>query len=240
MDSTKSASANGLQTVADVILAPTTAFERLRSEPTWGWALAIALACSTVAYLFIAPALTHALQASWPAMMAQNPRTAQLTPAQQQDALAVTLAFTRFAWIGALIATPFFMLVGAVVMLIFNAIGRGSASFRSLWAASVNIGVPTIALGGIVTAVIVALRGADSFNSAQAVGAAAPSLAWIVPSSGPKMLAFLGSLSVFQLWGAALFYIAMRVTARVGVAPAVITAVVIPLAGAIAAAAGAR
>ena len=125
-------------------------------------------------------------------------------------------------------------------MMIFNAIGRGSASFASLWAAAANISVPSIAIGGIVVAIIVVLRGPESFNSSTAIAAAAPSLAWIVPTTNVKVTAFLGSISIFQVWAAILIYLAMRLTARVGAVPAILTALVVPIGAALIAAAGAK
>lgn len=240
MDSTKSASASGLQTILDTILAPSAAFERLRTSPTWGWALLISIVFYTAASYFITPAVVHGFQNEWPGMVASNPRLAQMSPDAQQQALAFTVGIMQFSWIFTIFGVPLAMLVTAVIMLIFSAIGHGSASFASLWAAAANISVPTMALGGIVLAIIVVLRGAATFTSASAVTTALPSLAWIVPSASPKLTAFLGTLSVFQIWGAVLIYLAMRKTARAGVGPAVFAALVVPLGVALLATAGAR
>lgn len=240
MDSSKSAPAAGLQTVVDVILAPVAAFERLRTVPTWGWAFVIAIVGYAIGAYVMAPAFVHGVQQSWPAMVAQNPRMAQMTPEQQQQGLDITLSIMRFAWIGSLLFVPIGVLIWTVVMLIFNAIGRGTATFASLWAAAANIAVPTLAISSLVTALIVVLRGPESFNSAQAVAAAAPSLAWLAPAAGPKMLAFLGALNVFQIWGGILVYLAMRVTARAAVVPSALCGIVLPLAGALMATAGAH
>lgn len=240
MDSTKSASTSGLQTVIDTILVPATAFERLRTVPTWGWALVISIVCYAAASFLITPAIIHGFQSQWPAMVANDPRMATMTPEQQQRGLAITVMFMQYAWLFSIIGVPLAVLLTAVIMLIFNAIGHGSASFASLWAAAANIAVPSMAIGGIVLAIIVSLRGAASFNSTLAVTTALPSLAWIVPGAAPKLTAFLGTLSIFQIWGAVLIYVAMRVTARVGAVPAVITALILPLGGALFAMAGAK
>ena len=106
MDSSKSVSTGGLQTVLDVIVAPAAAFERLRVAPTWGWAFAIAIVCYTVTSYLITPALIHSIQASWPAMIASNPRLGQLTPEQQQNALGTTVAVMHYAWLAGLFVAP--------------------------------------------------------------------------------------------------------------------------------------
>ncbi len=240
METSNSAPASGLQNLVDVIIAPKSAFERLRTAPTWGWAFIIAVVVGTVGSFFVTPAFAHALQASWPAMVAADPRLAAMTPEQQQSGLQVTLAIVRFGWAASLIAIPFAMLVATIVMLIFNAIGRGSASFASLWAASANIAVPTIALSYVVLAIIVLLRGADSFNSMVSVTGALPSLALLDPGAGVKLATFLATINVFQIWGAVLIYLAMRTTARVAAVPAALTAIIMPLAGALLAAWGAK
>ncbi len=240
MDSSKSASATGLQTVADIILAPKAALERLRTVPTWGWAFVISIVVYTIATYLVVPATVHALQTNWPAMVAADPRMQALSAAQQQQVMDFALSVARFSWIWIVVVTPLAMLVTTVVMLVFNAIGRGSGTFAALWAAAANIAVPTLALSGVVLAAIVLLRGADSFNSPMAIVTALPSLAWIVPSGSAKLTAFLGSISVFQLWGAVLIYLAMRVTARISVVPAVLAAIVMPLCTALWATAGAH
>jgi hypothetical protein len=240
MDSNKSASASGLQTVFDTILVPATAFERLRTAPTWGWALVISIVVYAAASFVITPAIIHGFQSMWPAMVASDPRMAAMTPEEQQRGLAITVAVMQYSWLISIVIVPLVVLVTTIVMLIFNAIGRGSATFASLWAAAANIGVPIMAIGGIVLAIIVMLRGAASFNSTLAVTTALPSLAWIVPGAGPKLTAFLGTFTIFQIWGMVLLYLAMRITARVGTVPAVLAALIVPVVGALFAMAGAR
>ncbi len=240
MDSAKSASASGLQTVVDVILAPSTALERLRTAPTWGWAFLITLVLYTLASYLITPAIVHGFQAGWPAMVAGDPRMAQIPPDKQQQALTFTLSILRFSWLVSIIGTPVAILFTTILMLVFNAVGRGSASFLALWSAAANVAVPTLGLAGVVLAIIVLLRGRDSFGSTMAVTAALPSLAWIVPSAGTKLAAFLSAFSVFQIWGSVLLYLAMRVTARVGAVPAVLTALLLPVCAGIFASFGAH
>jgi hypothetical protein len=240
MDSNKNAPASGLQTVVDVIVAPQAAFERLRTQPAWGWAFLISIVLGTIGAFLTSPAIVHAMQASWPALMAQNPRTAALSPAQQQQSLQIVLAFTRYAWIFTIVFIPFAILVTAVLMLIFNAIGRGAASFGTLWAAAANVAVPSLGIGYLVLGIIVLVRGADSFQSTEAVSGALPSLALLAPGAGVKLYAFLAAFNVFNIWGVALVYVAMRTLARVAAVHAILTALILLFVPALLAAAGAR
>jgi hypothetical protein len=240
MDSAKGTSASGLQTVFDVILAPSTAFERLRTSPTWGWALALVIVVYSLAQVAITPAIIHGFQAQWPSMMAQNPRMAQLTPEQAQQGLAIAVTVMHFAWIWTIVMVPIVLLAIAAVMYLFSALGRGSATFLSMWAAAVNIAVVPMVVGGIVLAAIVMLRGANSFSSISSVTAASPSLAWLLPSANVKVTMFFASLNIFAIWAAVLTFIAMRVTARASTISAVLVAVLLPVTLALLAAAGAR
>lgn len=206
--------ANGLKTVVDVVVAPKEAFEQLRVAPTWGWALLILLVLYAVGSWLVTPAALHATQAEWPHTVASNPRIAQMTPAEQQHALAFTLNIIHYVWLFSPIIAILALVVQFVVMLIFKAIGRGSASAATIWAAAVNIQVPTLAINSLVTAAIVMLRGPDTFNSSQDIQSAMPSLAMLVDPAAVKLHAFLAAFNPFTLWGAGLVIAAMAVSAR--------------------------
>ncbi len=205
--------ANGLKTALDTIVAPKEAFESIRTVPTWGWALAISIVLSSVGTYFMVPAIQHGLAASWPEMVAKTPQLAQLTPAQQQAQLTITEKITGFTWIATLFAVPFFVLINAVVMLIFDKLGKGDGTFAQYWAAASNIAVPA-SLGPAITAVIVLIRGADSFNSAQAVQTALPTFALFAPGASPKVVAFLSVFTPFSLWATGLVIAAMLIIGR--------------------------
>lgn len=214
-DAPGKARANGLKTALDVIIAPKEAFEQLRVAPTWGWALLILLVLYAIASWLITPAILHATQADWPHTVATNPSLAQLTPDQQQHYLSVTMKIVGWIWLFSPVIAIIALVVQAVVMLIFKAIGRGSCSFATIWAAAVNIQVPVLALNAIVTAAIVMLRGADSFNTSAEVQTAMPSLALLVDPASVKLHAFASAFNPFTLWGLGLVVGAMVISARV-------------------------
>lgn len=226
IDATQAPKANGLKTALDVIAAPKDGFERLRLAPTWGWALLISIVLYAIGSILMTGALQHAMAADWPHQIAMNPRLGALTAEQQQHALDITLAFTRWFWI----FSPIFMLIAAfvqsIVMLIFKAIGRGDASYGKLWASAVNIAVPTIGINAIVTALIVLARGADSFNAPSELQMALPSLGMLAPESPLKVHAFLAMINPFTLWGCGLTIAAMAIVARVSRAWAWTTGIV--------------
>lgn len=205
--------ANALKTVLDTMIAPKEAFESIRIVPTWGWALAIAIVLSAVGSYLMVPAFQHAFAASWPEMVSKSPRLAQLTPQQQQIQLAVTQKFFGFSWIVIFFAVPILVLINAVVMLIFDKLGKGEGTFAQYFAAASNIAVPA-ALGSIIAAIIVMIRGVASFNSVPAVQNAVPTLALLAPGGSPKLVAFLSVFTPFSIWATVLVAVAMMTIGR--------------------------
>lgn len=226
LDTPQAPKADGLKTALDIIAAPKDGFERLRLTPTWGWALLIAIALYALGSFLMTGALQHATQADWPHQIAMNPRLAALTPEQQQRYLGLTLSITRWFWV----FTPVFMLIAAfvqsIVMLIFKAIGRGDAPYGKLWASAVNIALPAIGINTVVTAAIVLVRGADSFNAPSELQMAMPSLGMLVPQASVKLHTFLAMINPFTLWGCGLTIAAMALVARVSRALAWTTGIV--------------
>jgi hypothetical protein len=231
MDPTIPARASGLKTALDTIVAPRDAFERLRAAPTGGWALVLAIVLYAIGTYLLTPAIAHATQNDWPNTVAANPRLAQLTAEQQQHYLDFVLRIISFNWLFAIIILPIIVFVQTIIMLVFNAIGRGSASFASLWAASANIAVASLGLGAVVAAILVTLRGADTFAHPLDVQTAMPSLALLAPGAALKLHAFLAAFTPFSLWGCFLIATAMMVTARVSPAIAWTTGIVMLLVG---------
>ena len=120
---------------------------------------------------------------------------------------------TSFVWLFTPIFVIIAVLIGTVIMVIFNALGRGDGTFGKYWAAQCNIAV-VAALGSLVLAVIVLLRGADSFNTSLSVQEAMPNLGMLVPGPG-KLHAFLSVFTPFSLWAMGLAVAALAIVGRV-------------------------
>lgn len=213
--STAPPSANAFKTIVDTIVAPSEAFQAIRSNPTWGWALTIAILLAAISAFLMVPAFLHATISGYPAMIAQNPQLAQMTPAQQQMGLTMSEKFLPFSWVFVIFGIAISVLVSAAIMTLFNALGKGEGSFAKYWAAAANIAVPIAGLGSVITLVIVLARGVSSFSSMVSVQAAMPSLALLAPGASTKLMAFLVAFTPFSIWGAALVVIAMLTIGRV-------------------------
>ena len=203
---------SGLKTVVDTIISPKEAFESIRETPTWGWALMISIVLGMIGAYLMTPALVH--------VMTSNPasifgaQAATMTPDDMAKGAAVAAKFSSFNFLFVIFIYPIVCLIGALVMLLFNAIGRGEGSFAKYFAAQCNIAV-VAALAALVNAVIIMMRGADSFSTMRDVQFAVPSLAMIAPGAGPKLATFLGIITPFSLWATGLAILAMLVIGKV-------------------------
>jgi hypothetical protein len=163
----------------------------------------------------ILPAVHHSFDAAWAAQAATNPQLSQMPADQLDRARSFASAFVSITPIVTLIAIPITLLISTLIMLIFNALGRGSGSFQMLWAAATNIAVPASGFGSVVLGIIVVARGSDSFSTATSVQSSMPSLAMLVPQTIPRITAILAQFNPFTLWAAGLVILAMLVIARV-------------------------
>lgn len=203
---------DGLKVLVNTIVSPKEAFEALRERSTWVWALMISVVVGSVCTYLMAPAFSHAMLANPAAIFGD--KAAQMTPDQIQTYAQAGAKVTSFYFIGVLIGVPIICLIGGLVMTLFNALGRGDGSFAKYFAAQCNIGVVG-AIGTVVGAIIILVRGTDSFNSLHEVATAAPSLAWLIPGAGVKVSAFLGVMTPFTLWATALTAYAMTIIGKV-------------------------
>jgi hypothetical protein len=220
---------NGFKTALDTIIAPKEAFESLSVAPTWFWALAISILVTCICSYLTVPALIHATTADWPNQIAKNPGLAGMSAERQQAALDLALKIDGFVWMGFIFFIPVGNLIAAVIMSIFNALGRGQGSFGKYWASACNIGFISWAVGSILLAAIVLIRGADSFNSSLAVQSAVPSLGMIASPDNHKLLALLATITPISLWAAFLNAMAMSVIGRVPQLQAWLTAIILLL-----------
>jgi hypothetical protein len=215
IESGQTSNNDGLKTALDIVVAPKDALVRLRERPTWGWALLIVIVLYALASWAMGPALVHATQADWPNMLAKNPQLAAESPSQQQTHMAITLKIIGFSWVITPVIVLFGVLLQAVILTICNMAGRGTAPFRKLWAVAVNIAIPLLALNTVVAAIIVLVRGSQSFDSPTALQAVMPSLGYLVPASSLKLHTFLSFFNPFTLWGTGLIVAAMVIVAGV-------------------------
>jgi hypothetical protein len=89
----------------------------------------------------------------------------------------------------------------AIVLFAATRTSRSSLAFSRVWAASVNIAVPTVGLGILTAGIVCILRGGSSFDSNTALAQSVPSLATIVASTSSFANGMLAKIDAFSLWG---------------------------------------
>jgi hypothetical protein len=224
------AAAPGWKTALEVIVAPTTAFTRLREAPKWFWAFVIAAVLAMAGSLLIAPTIDHYMASGqYAAELARNPAFANL-PSSDRDAriqagIGFGRAISKFNFVIVPIALLLVGLIQSVVMLIAGAAtGAKSGTFAKYWAISMNAAVVG-GVGALLNAIIVIIRGADSFTSITDFQAAVPGLALLIPASAVKLHAFFSPFTAVGIWSVAILALGMMVTAGVKRVPAIAVAV---------------
>jgi hypothetical protein len=223
--------------MVDTIISPKEAFESIRETPTWGWALLIAIVLAAAGSYFTTPAVVHVITTN-PASLF-GAQAATMTPDDMAKAAGFAAKFSAYNFIFVIIIFPIVCLIESLIMLLFNALGKGEGNFVKYFAAQCNIAV-IAALGAIVNAVIVTVRGSDSFNTMRDVQFAVPSLAMLAPGGGAKLITFLGIITPFSLWATGLAIFAMLTIGRVPKLQAWLTGAVLLLVPALLAAAFAK
>jgi Yip1 domain len=210
-------STSGLLNVADIVIAPNAAFDRLRLVPTWFWAFLVASLLAIAGSLLSQPGMLHALEVSLPARLAADQNVAKLSPEVQQKQLAAAMAMmhvmTRIGWI----LVPFAILITGVIqgliLTVANAIAKGEGDFKKFFALSVTVSVVGTGLYTVVYARIVLVRGPSTFDSVTALQTAVPGLGLLVPGAHGSLAGFLSAFNVFFLWATALLALG---TIRIG------------------------
>jgi len=223
---------SGLTTALNVVLAPREAFETLRIAPMWGWAFLIALVLGIIGSYLALPAQMHAMHSTLAHMMATDPRMAQLTDAQKARQVAMSESIGRFS---AIIAPPlillFISLLATAIFLIFNAAANGRATFKTLWASTMNVSLVGVGLYQLVNGILAVVRGPNAYNSALDSLLSMPSLAWLVPHAAPKTIGFLAGFNPFTIWVFFLNVLMLTIVARLAKGPAYIAAALMLLVG---------
>jgi hypothetical protein len=209
------AAPSDLKTAWDTIVAPREAFTSIRAVPTWGWALALAIILTAVGSYLSVPALQHAIAGDWPRMVAQNPAIAAMPADRQQRQLHLLQRSMAFGWVVSIVAVPFYCLVNALLMLVFDRLGRGDGSLAKYWSAACNIALVQYGLQNLVLGIIALARGGASYTTMKAFQLSMPSLAFLAPNAAPKLVTFLATINVFTIWSTALAITALLVVGRV-------------------------
>ncbi|MBV8171415.1 MAG: YIP1 family protein [Candidatus Eremiobacteraeota bacterium] len=219
--------ANGLATYFKVIFAPGDAFATLARAPMWGWAALVGTVLTVVGTIVLMPATLHFIHAT------QEQSLSQMS-ADQAAAARATMAkipnsvYSIFGVVGSIFAPWFYWLIGSIVFIIGAAISGAEVRFKAAWVGAVNCYVIP-AIGTVIVAVIVMLRGPENVNSSADLYAL-PSLAMLVHGS-PKLAGFLYAFNILNIWFYAVAVIAMEQLLKMSRGAAIMTVIVLALLG---------
>jgi len=213
----------------DVIVAPGAAFEAIRDRPRWLVAFAITCVLGMIgAYLQI-PAGAHVAAATLARQAAHDPNLA--SPEQLQRATQIAVTAQHWIWPFYAIIVVIAVLVAAVVMLIGNAIAHGTGNFGRLFALSANVAFINYGIYYLILGALSTLRGPEDFSSQSDLAKLVPSLAWLAPSAGPKLTAFLTVFNPFQIWSFVLLALGLKTIATLKTVPAYVVAAIVAFGG---------
>jgi hypothetical protein len=224
---------NGIAVLWDMLVAPSAAFAELRAIPHWGWALLLTCVFGMIGSYLQIPAAQHVTQYT----LAHNPQFAALPADEVASRTKVAIAIQRYAWLFFPIIPAIAVALNALILVVASAIGRGSGTYMKCFALSANVAFLNFGIGYFLYGVITSFHDPTTFASANDLKSVLPSLGWLAPGAGPKVLAFLSTFSLFQFWSIALLALGLRAVTGISAVAAWVTPVAITiLGGAIAAA----
>jgi len=185
-----------------VIWEPRPVFEDLAAHPRW-WVPIILLTILSVAYL-----ATFSQRVGWETYIGQqfdkqaqsNPRMSQMTPAQRQQAMAVSVAAAKYlGFAGGVLGVALGVLVTAAIMLgLMNWLGGAGVSFRQAFSVTSYAFLPS-AISSVLALVVMLLKNPEDFDLQNPLPANLG--AFLSPQDTPKWLHGLASsFDLFSFW----------------------------------------
>ncbi len=216
-----SMSQSPLQVIANTIVAPQAAFDAIRERPRWFIAFIVISVLTLIAGFLSIAATIHATTAQ----LATDPRMATLPPDRVKSMTDLTVGIVRYTWLFFPLGVLAFTALAALVLLGMSAIFKGDAGFGRTFALAMNVGV-IFGISQLVLGLIVAARGPEAFSSTLDVQMALPSLAWLAPGAGVKILTLLAQFQPFSIWAFVLYALGMSTVARISRANGYIAAAI--------------
>jgi hypothetical protein len=222
---------NGLAIVWDVLVAPADAFAALAVRTHWGWAFLVVCVLGIGGALLQIPAGVHLVAASLAQRAVHDPTFAAMSAEKQQTIIAQAQQIQRLAWLFFPVIAIVAILFAATIMLIGNAVARGTGRFGRLFGLAANVAVINFGLGYLLIGVLVAARGPAAFSTQGDILAVLPSLAWLAPGGSPKIVTFLSTFNPLEVWSFVLLAMGLRTIAEIGRTPAYLIAAVVSFGG---------
>jgi hypothetical protein len=222
---------SGLSVIWDIVVAPFAAFAALRDRPRWLLAFVVTCVLGVIGAFLQVPAGEHIAAATVARQAAHDPNLASMSPEKLQQTTDLVVGIQRWVWVFYPLITLLGITIAALVMLIGNAIGKGSASFAKLFALSAHVSVIYYGIAYLILGILSALRGPADFNAQGDLIRLLPSLAWLAPDADPKLSVLLGATNPFQIWSFVLLALGLQKVADLKPVVAWIVAAIVAFGG---------
>jgi len=221
-------------------VAPKSAFEALRAQPRWLWAFAVTCVLGMTGAALQIPAGVHIATVATARRVASDPNLAGSSPEKVAQLTQFAVATQHWIWL----IYPGFVLIAlafaAVIMLVGNALGHGSANFTRLFALAAHVAIVSYGAGFLVVGILSTLHPTEDFSGQTDLLKLVPCLAWAAPDASPRVTAILAHVNPFQIWSYILLAIGLRTVATLRPIAAYTTAAAVQIGAALTAAAFAR
>jgi hypothetical protein len=213
-----------------MIVAPQAAFAEIRERPRWLIAFAVTSVLGMIGAFLQIPAGTHLAAATIAHQAAHDPNMASMSPEKLQQMTDMAVGIQHWVWVFYPLIVLISITVAALVMLVGNAITKGSGTFGKLFAFAANVAIVNYGLAYLVLGLLSMLRGPADFNSQSDLIRLLPSPAWFVQGD-PKLTVLLSALNPFQIWSFVLIALGLKSVADFKTVPAYIVAAVVAFGG---------
>jgi hypothetical protein len=221
----------GFSVIWDIIVAPQAAFAAIRERPRWLIAYVLTCVLGMIGAFLQIPAGEHVAAAAIAHQAAHDPNMAGMSPEKLRQTTDLVVGIQRWVWVFYPVITIIGITVAALIMLVGNAIVKGTATFGKLFALSANVSIVYYGIAYLIIGFLSTLHGAADFNAAGDLIKLLPSLAWVAPNAGPKLTVLLGAINPFQIWSLVLLALGLKSVAGIKTVPAYVVAAIVCFGG---------
>jgi hypothetical protein len=194
-------------------VAPSRAFKAIGRRPTWVVPIVLSIIIG-VAFAVVYLAKADPVEVTR-ARFDMSPRTAQMDPAQREQAIAMQASFIKpAAWIFSVAGPPlWFAILGLYFMLAFRFFYGGTLSFLQAFSVAAFVNLATELVQTPLLLLTFVLKG-DWNIPPEIVLQASPAMFLDSTQTAPWLMSLASSLDIFTIWRLALYAIAFGVITK--------------------------
>jgi hypothetical protein len=196
--------------LSGVFFEPTKAFEDIARRPGWLIPMLIVIVCA------VSVSVAFTQHVGWERFFRQqieiNPRTAQLSTEQKEQAIATQVRFAPIGIVAIVIGIPIYYLIASGVLLgIVAGIMSAPVKYKQVFAVMSYAGLTGV-VSSILTLAVMFLKNPDQFNLQNAL-VFNPGAFMDQQSSSKFLYSLATSLDLFSLWTMLLIAVGLKAAA---------------------------